>query len=142
MYCNCVWGINRRTSINKLLLVQKKLVRIITGSHYLEQTNELFHQLGILKISDLNKYLTACYAFKKDSLGQMPYLEHSHNTRSAGRYALPVFQRLSSSQNSLSYAVPTLWNSIPTQIRNSSSLVVFKRNYRHYLLQPYLPQSI
>ena len=42
MYCNHVWGCNYTTVLEKLVLVQKKLIRIITCSPYRAHTEPLF----------------------------------------------------------------------------------------------------
>ena len=56
-YCNHVWGSAYATSLKPLLLLQKRSVRIITFSGYRDHSDPLFHELGLLKISDINKYV-------------------------------------------------------------------------------------
>ena len=47
-YCVEVWGNTHDTYLNPLIKLQKKCIRIITFSHYLEHTPPLFKQLDIL----------------------------------------------------------------------------------------------
>ena len=56
-YCNHVWGSAYTTSLKPSLLLQKRSVRIITFSGYRDHTDPLFRELGLLKISDINKYV-------------------------------------------------------------------------------------
>ncbi len=39
------------------MIIQKKIIRMITNAHYLEHTNTMFDELGILKLADINKYI-------------------------------------------------------------------------------------
>ena len=48
-YCILAWGFN----LDRILKLQKKAVRIITNSHFLAHTDNLFHDLKILKIEDI-----------------------------------------------------------------------------------------
>ena len=50
-YCNVVWGNTFPTHIKPLIVLQKKLVRIITNSHYLEHTSPLFVALLFVGIA-------------------------------------------------------------------------------------------
>ena len=63
-YCVIVWGHTNKVHINSLHLIQKKIVRIITGSSYLAHTNELFYKTQILKIQDLSKFSLSIYGYK------------------------------------------------------------------------------
>ena len=52
-YCVLVWGGSCETHLNKLLILQKKVVHILTGSEYLAHSEPLFHRMSILKMSDI-----------------------------------------------------------------------------------------
>ena len=41
--------------------LQKKIIRIMTGEHYLAHTDELFSQLEILKVEDIYKFFILQY---------------------------------------------------------------------------------
>ena len=51
LYCN--WGIASQIHLQPLFLTQKKVVRIITLSHYLAHTQPLFQSLSILPVNKL-----------------------------------------------------------------------------------------
>ena len=64
-YCVIVWGhTKKKVHINSLHLIQKKIVRIITGSSNLAHTNELFYKTQILKIQVLSKFSLSIYGYK------------------------------------------------------------------------------
>ena len=60
---------------------------------------------------------------------------HTHNTRYHS--LLLPHERLNTTQNSLHYRVPILWNSIPIEIQNSKSLMHFKKSYKKHLINKY-----
>ena len=64
IYCNQVWGNNYPTIINKLVLIQKKLVRIITCSPYIAHTEPLMYANKILSPTDINAYLTGTFMYQ------------------------------------------------------------------------------
>ena len=64
IYCDQVWGNNYPTVINKLVLIQKKLVRIITCSPYRVHTEPLMYANKMLSVSDINSYLTGTFMYQ------------------------------------------------------------------------------
>ena len=132
IYCNVVWGGASQCYLDRLIMLQKRAVRVITGSDYLARTNPLFHKTGLLKIQDIHIYLLAVYMYHK----QKNFPEHSYHTRFKCN-SRPSFQRLASTQRSLLYSAPMAWNSVPLEIRNSSSISVFKSKLKHNLLSKY-----
>jgi hypothetical protein len=122
--------------LRQLTLLQKKVIRIITGENYLAHTDPLFVQTGILKLSDLHTYLLAILMFKNKQAGDVNSVEHRYLTRS--RYNIPpTFQRLSVTQRSITYSAPTAWNSLPRYLTNITSISVFKSKLKNYYLRSY-----
>ena len=52
-YCLQIWGNTYPSNISKLVILQKKIVRIIAHAHYRDHTNPLFKKYKILKLHDL-----------------------------------------------------------------------------------------
>ena len=63
-------------------------------------------------------------------------MSHNVNTRNS-QLALPKFHRLARTQQSVTFSGPSLWNSIPENIRNIKSLPNFKIKLKEYYLQQY-----
>ena len=51
------------SSLNPLFILQKKIVRLITFSHYKDHTNPLFINLKIVKLRDLVFLLSATFMY-------------------------------------------------------------------------------
>ena len=58
IYCNLIWGNTYKTRIQRLVSIQKKIMRLITFKFYLEHTEPIFRDLEILSIEQINCYLT------------------------------------------------------------------------------------
>ena len=137
LYGNTVWGGTFDQHLEPLKLIQKKILRIITGSEYLAHTNPLFYQTNILKVSDLHKYLLAQYMFKLREINPEIFdRQHSYYTRYRND-AQAAFNRLTLTQHSLSYAGPHIWNELPRNIRESKGLAQFRHLVKGYYINGY-----
>ena len=135
IYCILIWGGTYRCYLKSILLLQKKLVRIITKSEYLAHTNPLFFETGILKIEDLYEYHVAIYAFKNRQSFVQP--SHGYITRNSNSF-VPNFSRLNITQRSLRYCAPKLLNSLPSRVRDCKGLYTFKLLCKKYFLERYV----
>ncbi len=67
MYCNEVWRCIQESKLQKLTIIQKTIIRMITNAYYLEHTNTMFDVLGILKLADINKYISSVFMYKYEN---------------------------------------------------------------------------
>ena len=125
LYCNLVWGGTFECHLQPLIIIQKKIIRIITNSGYLAHTNPLFYQTGILKVIDVHKFLLAQYAYKSIVGNDVAIQSHGHYTRYRDDI-VPAFQRLSLTQHSVSYTAPKIFNDLPNHIKNVTCFSKFK----------------
>lgn len=137
LYGILIWGDAPSVHLNSLLLVQKRIIRIITSSEYLAATKPLFLKTKILRIPEIYKYSVGIHMYLQNSFGNLAYPTHNYSTRSRNN-TIPQFQRLSQCQKSLTFNGPKIWNAIPQFLRSSKSIHVFKRKYKEYLLSEYL----
>ena len=63
-YCNLVWGNAAHVHINKLHILQKRIVRIICKVNFREHTKELFSNINVLNVFDIYKYNVNLFMFK------------------------------------------------------------------------------
>ena len=122
--------------LKPIVLQQKRAIRIIAGAGYRDHTNPLFHRLEILKISDIYKFHVILFTHKKKLAGEFPPI-HELNTRNQSRLINPQFQRLSRTQQSVFFSGPSLWNSLPPELKNLSNIANFKRNLKKFLIDAY-----
>jgi len=63
-YCHLVWGKASHAQLNKLILLQKKVVRIISFSGFQDHSLPLFHNLKILPIDEMYVFCASVLIFK------------------------------------------------------------------------------
>ena len=59
-----LWGSTYTIHKKKLLTMQKRIVRIMSGAKYNEHTNPIFHNFNILKVEDIYQVEVCKIAFK------------------------------------------------------------------------------
>ena len=136
-YCNIVWGGTFSCHLNSLHKLQKRIIRVVNNADYLAHTGPLFKRNNILNIYDLHKYVLGIYMHKvnnnviEDENINLP--SHNFLTRSRNDY-IPEFQRLALTQHSYTFTAPNTWNTLPREIRDIKSILVFKKlSKQHYL---------
>ncbi len=99
MYCNEMWGCIQESKWQKLTIIQKTIIRMITNAHYLEHTNTRFDELGILKLADINKFISSVFMNKYEIKYLPKYFVgtftknqevHHYNTRFAHHAPVPL----------------------------------------------------
>ena len=51
--CNIIWGNSTQLAMHRLIILQKRVVRIISFSGFQDPSSKLFKQLNILKLNDI-----------------------------------------------------------------------------------------
>jgi hypothetical protein len=141
-YCIIVWGNTYNKYVDELFKLQKKVVRIITGSHYLEHTKELFRTLYILPIRKILLYNISQFMYRYIE-GTLPDIfndmfsfnraYHSYNTRSANLLSVPK-HNLNVRSFSIKVTGVRVWNLLTSyNLHICKSLEIFKRNVKIFL---------
>ena len=135
IYCNHVWGNNYSTVLEKLILMQKKIIRIITCSPYRAHTEPLFLANQILNVQDINVYTVGIFMYNTissdvptmfTSFFQQNTNFHTHNTRNSNDLHKPRC-RINIRKFSIRNNGVEVWNALPMCIRESQSIMIFKR---------------
>ena len=144
-YCCIIWGSTCKTLLNKVTLLQKRVVRLITHSEFRSTTGPLFIYLSLFKVSDVHKMqiLQFMCQFKRGMLPHscMHYFTVNNITltyalRNNNNFNLP-FCRTNIRQRCVCYSGPKFWNTLPYDIQNSLCLSSFKCAVRQYILNSY-----
>ena len=137
IYCVEIWGISPQTHLKPLLLLQKKIVRIMTFSTYCAHTAPIFKDLNILTIDKLviHRIGIMMYKFSNgllptvlNSLYQKNNEVHTHNTRAKNLF------HISFGTQSFSSVSAKIWNALMAQIDSNVPLVKFKKSLKLFLL--------
>jgi len=133
-----LWGNTHSTYINKIVILQKKAIRIINKKPYNFHTNDLFSKSNILKIKELAEFQMIKYMYKYNHNKLPPSLgfifcplnkTHGYNTRTS----LIIY---STTQN-IGRLANKFWAQLPVKIRNAKSFTQFKIKAKKYLLSRY-----
>ena len=141
-YCNIIWGKCASYLLQKLFLLQKRAIRIITNSPYLAHTNDLFSKLKVLNIYKLHSYFVGSFMFSyMNNMVPKPFRDfftlnsniNHYVTRNSNKFYIPNY-RYNFSRAMIKYKGPVLWNSIPDNVKCSPSMHLFKQRYKFYLI--------
>ena len=140
IYHNLAWGGAPKIYLDRLFVLQKKIIRLVAGRGFLDHTGPFFYRLKILTLYDIHVYILALKGFRMSRDGLFTYPDHSHDTR-GGRCLFPAFQRVGISSNSLSTDVPNAWNGLPNNIKMFATLRGFKKVLLDFLLEKYIDRG-
>ena len=144
-YCNLVWASTYKSNLVRLEILQKRVVRTIAKTHFYAHTDPIFRNLGILKFHDIHllqlglfmySYQNRALPLKFDCKFTLQKEIHSYHTRNSHLYRLP-FCRTNIKQFSVFYQGPKFYNSLSTEIVNSSSSVSFKKALKAFFCNNY-----
>ena len=139
------WGHSYSKHIDSIHKLQKRAVRLCTGSHYLAHTNPIFKRLRLLKVSDINTLQTAIFMFKLrhnilpsnfNSMFTLNWQIHSYNTRNSDNFHL-TNPRTTLSSKSIRHRGPDVWHSLSNEIKQCSFLSSFKKQLKTKLIAEY-----
>ena len=126
-----------------LSTLQKKAIRLICNADRLAHTNAMFKDTSILKLSEFVKYKTAIVMFNLFH-GILPiqlqrrsskYLS-VHSTRQKKSFVM-VQVRTNLKAMCLSVYGVKLWNTLPDEIKNCTSVNIFKKCLKKHFLSHY-----
>ena len=138
-YCNHVWGCAYESNLHSLVLLQKRIVRIITSSKYRDHSEPLIERLKLLKIGDINKYVLGKFMYRLynnevptmfHAMFQKVRSVHGYETRQSNHLFIPKV-RTNLGKCKLSYRGPMIWNSIlAAEINPETSEAVFAKTLK------------
>lgn len=132
-YGICVYGATSKLNINKILILQKKSIRIILGLDPTDSVKPYFRQLKILTINSL--YILECVCYMREHLSefQIQSSVHSHDTRQKNQITIPI-HRLEFFKKKTSYVGAKFLERIPSSIKSFQNNKTFKTKLKEYLM--------
>ena len=144
-YCNVIWNNTCPTHLTKLISLQKKIIRALTWSNYTASSSPIFHQLGLLKVTELNYFHNACLMFhvihntnkRLSELIPVSSRNHPYNTRNK-HLLVENLRRLKQTGLSIACIGPKIWNELDDKLKELSTISKFKVRLKHKLRNDYL----
>ena len=132
LYCNSVWSGTHGTHLHPLMLIQKRIIRSIKKRDLFVSHLSFVQDLQYFKTTRCPYFLLAQHIFKNRNIFITYNDAHIYDTQANN--LVPLFQRLSVSQRSITFAGPATWNQLPDDLRECGSFFVFKRRLKQFLL--------
>jgi hypothetical protein len=142
IYCNIVWGDTYQIHLNKLLRIQKKIIRIINPGKHPNDSQTLFVKLKLLDVNQIHIYLLTTFMYRLsnnllsnhfNSMFTLLNESHNYNTRQAGSLKIPVC-KTSMSRRNIRYKGVVIWNKIYNISVLFNSIDLFKAHIKECLL--------
>lgn len=137
-----VYGSATKGRLNKLQLMQNKLLKLLCRKDQMYSINQLYIDLNILKVSDIYKSSTLQFVFNCISGNTIPKFQdyytfrenlYHHNTRQSKNLNTHKI-RTETGRTTTHYSGATLWNNLNRDLKNVDSPYSFKK----YIFQMYL----
>ena len=133
-YCINIWGATYQTHLQKLITLQKKVVRIIYGAKPRSHSLPLFKTLGVLQLHEVFIYNVGLFMYKFTRNMLPPIFEmftrvsdvHQRPTRQSELLYIPLCHT-KRSQMTIRYTGPSLWNQIVALFDVNCSIGTFKK---------------
>ena len=143
-YCILAWGSAKQTYLHPLLVLQKRVVRIVTDSHYYAHSLPLFKQLNLLRLDDM--YMLSCRIHAYITLGSDKYpklreaiinlqIQHDYRTRSLN--LRNIYCRINVCKQSLIYNIINAWNMLHVDLKMIIPQSAFKNACKINMLSYY-----
>ena len=139
------WGKATDSCLNRILVLQKRSLRIIEHADPRAHADPLFFAQKILKVKDIYLLQLGIFMYQYYSNGLPNSFQsmfttnrqiHSYDTRQSSKVHIP-YCRTSQAQKFISYQGPIFWNSLSTGLRNLQSRALFKKKLKSILLDAY-----
>ena len=140
-----VWGNTYRSNLKRLVILQKRCIRLLCGKSKWFESSVLFRELKLLKLFDLVKMKTLLFMFRAYNK-QLPYNlqklfalgNNNCNVITRQQNCFRVcYSRTTLRQHSIGYVGPRLWNALPVEVISCSSLSMFKRSLKNRFIKSY-----
>lgn len=135
-----IWGSAAKTNLNQLQRAQNKVIKVLFHYNYLTPTNLLYKKTKLLNIAQTYIYNTCLLVRKiltKNIHTQINFTKKKQvqkmQLRNANNIVLRT-PRTNYGKNTILFQGAQLYNKLPNDIKNSQSIVMFKRLLKHHLL--------
>ncbi len=149
-YCNAPLAGLPSNTIKPLQMIQNAAARLVFNEPKRAHVTPLFVSLHWQPVAARIQFKTLMFAYRTTT-GSAPTYFHSllrtyipsRSLRSASerRLVVPSQRGSKSLSRTFSFTVPGWWNDLPTPIRNTGSLSIFKQQLKTHLFQHYLTSS-
>ena len=145
-YCNSILAGAPDEMLNKLQMVQNNAARLVLKKSKREHITPLLKELHWLPIKSRIDFKLALLCFKSTKCGGPAYLENLLIPHTSSRpirrnylntFDIPSINLKTYGGRAFTFTGPSVWNSLPDDLRSAGTLNTFKRNLKTYLFKKY-----
>lgn len=123
------WGGILNVHLQRLEIMQKRILKIIYNKPMIYPSDQLFRELHVFDIRQLYFFIAALKVVSE----KKEKISHGHQTRNKNLNNLPItLMHTSTGQRSNNYLGPKIFNSIPNNIRNINSKNILKKELKSF----------
>lgn len=132
-YGLAMYGCTSHENLNKLLVFQKKAIRIILGLSWSDTVKQHFPELGFFTVFSL--YIFELILIIKQNLAALPKLGQNHNYNTRGKNEIAfVKHKLRYFEKKPTYSGIKFYLNLPLDIKEIENFNGFKKQLKKYLL--------
>ena len=134
-YCIDVWGDRRKSYLEPLVKLQKKVLRIISYSGFNSNVDNVFKKLEIMQIKKIHVYKVALIMLKVKDLSEPAENKsvHDYDTRQRENFHVPQANR-NYLRRSISCKGVSIWNRVIQYVTFDCSFLSFEYALRKHVL--------
>jgi hypothetical protein len=145
-YCLPAWGGTHVTYLARIVLLQKKAIRLISNSDYLSHTAPLarltnillFEDVYFVKVAKLMHSIYYKFDYYKFNLTTNIFKHDAHDINLRNVYNLPtLFCRTACRKRSVFFCCIKVWNSIDVSLKSDPNNFSFVNNLKYQLFSLY-----
>ena len=159
IYAIEVWGSAFKTEFDKILILQKRVMRLMTFNDEfpaipgpLRSADPIFIKMNSMKVEEIYKFQVVKFVFKclnqttpvqLHNWYKLNHLMHVHHTRSnynvsnkavINNLFVPLACTTNYGLKQIKVSGPRIWNELPSNLKNSSSINIFLKKLKiHYI---------
>lgn len=126
------WGI--ANNIQRVLIGQKRIIRLIFNKGRMESCRNVYIQNNILTVPSILLWKCALYVFKHKSNFKSVGGYHSYSTRHGNNLSTSL-HKTSLFENSPDYNFIKIFNKLPVQLREMKGYYKFKKQTKHFFIE-------
>ena len=142
-----VYGFANKDKINRIQILQNKLLKVLLSKNYRYPTSDLHLELGILKVQDIIEVETATFMHNYFS-NKLPTMFNKYftlfgevtdiQTRGSNNQIIVDKHKTNMGESSIKISGAKIWNKISTSNKQIKNVKVFRKKIKSKILPTYL----
>ena len=138
-----VWGAAKKTILNPILILQKRISRVILFKGINHHSAPLFNELKMMDVFQQYRYMICIFMhdlinnkLPHKFIDYFSFLDHPYQTRNKQKCNIKITTiKTDLGKQSISYSGPLIWNNLSLDLRKIPVRKRFSQELKKYLLE-------